>query len=213
MPVCASTTANKNAMVACEDQPPRSGLVQLSDAANGPNTAHPYRHSAKEIDTFAVGEATGTSRNVRPVELATRPSPFDPSGAPDFLRDYLTHIVAIPNIDVSVLTESHDDGWSIPIDAMQSDSREVDPRLFIRVNKKMKIRRASVFLLQSPYRPAGHLTIIEGKTACGYFALDSLNGEESITNVLQSSALKFITEPVPSIASVLKEIRAAFRTA
>jgi len=28
MPVCASTTANKNAMVACEDQPPRSGLVQ-----------------------------------------------------------------------------------------------------------------------------------------------------------------------------------------
>ena len=30
MPVCASTTANKNAMVACEDQPPRSGLVQLA---------------------------------------------------------------------------------------------------------------------------------------------------------------------------------------
>ena len=28
MPVCASTTANKNAMVACEDLPPHSGLVQ-----------------------------------------------------------------------------------------------------------------------------------------------------------------------------------------
>ena len=32
MPVCASTTANKNAMVACEDLPPHSGLVQLQSA-------------------------------------------------------------------------------------------------------------------------------------------------------------------------------------
>jgi len=42
MPVCASTTANKNAMVACEDQPPRSGLVQR--ASEGQSRLHvPYR--------------------------------------------------------------------------------------------------------------------------------------------------------------------------
>ena len=138
-------------------------VFRLLDATNRQNTVHPFRHSATKISTSAVGEATGTGRYVRPLELATRPLPFDTSGAPDFLRDYLEQVAAIPNIEVSVLTESHDDGWSVPIDAMQSDSRKVDPRLFIRVNRKKKIRRASVFLLQSPNRPACHLTVIEGK--------------------------------------------------
>ena len=61
MPVCASTTANKNAMVACEDLPPHSGLVQRSLGGCLYYVAHP---GGLNPDTFPVNAYEAESRRM-----------------------------------------------------------------------------------------------------------------------------------------------------
>ena len=50
---------------------------------------------------------------------------------PEFIREFLEELLAVTGIDITLLTEGEDDGWSIPVPLITNDDGEVEPKLFL----------------------------------------------------------------------------------
>lgn len=154
----------------------------------------------------AVGPATGTGRDVRPIEADVVAPTLDTENAPEFLREYLKNLAAIPGIDLAVITDSHQDGWTIPVNALQEDTRKVDKQLFIENEGVTRIRRACVLSVATAWRPLGKMVLIEGTPTFGIYLSGKPDVEDELAYCLEYGALQFATGDRRSMASVLREL-------
>ncbi len=86
----------------------------------------------KSMDSTSIGTPSG-NRRVRPIDLAmqVRRKNKNEMLPPEFIREFLEELLAVTGIDITLLTEGEDDGWSIPVPLITNDDGEVDPKLFI----------------------------------------------------------------------------------
>ncbi len=100
------------------------------------------------ITQTSVGEP-GSEQRIRSVELAIR-SQSDRSPPPKFLQDAVEQLMELQGIHVELLTESEEDGWTIPITMLSNEDGEVDLQLCIEESKNyLRLRRTAVFSLST----------------------------------------------------------------
>jgi hypothetical protein len=86
----------------------------------------------KSLDSTSLGTPSG-NRRVRPIDLAMQVKRKNKNEMlpPEFIREFLEGLLAVTGIDITLLTEGEDDGWSIPVPLITNDDGEVEPKLFI----------------------------------------------------------------------------------
>jgi hypothetical protein len=148
--------------------------------------------SGQPVDSAAVGEA-GSDRHVRPVDLAviTSATNWDLNSVPPFLRSTVEALSRLEDASIELLTQSQQDGWTVPASVVADADGEVNPELMIEgANGEMRMRRASVFALQRSTKHV-YVVIIEFDL---HFTKIYPNFEHSLQEVqsaLQHAAMDF----------------------
>lgn len=158
------------------------------------------QHRDSAANTWAVGEPTGTQQPVRPLELVLPQQILAFDSAPDFLRGLLSELASISDLSMTLMTESHQDGWSVPINAMQDDSRDIDRRLYLQDGHSRRIRRACVVHVEDRSRSLGLLVLLEATPTQAFLLREPPANDEGVSLALEIAAMKFLTES-PSSAN------------
>ncbi len=102
--------------------------------------------SASVVDAAAIGES-GSERRVRSIDLAMALASDRPP--PEFLREFIEELRHTHAGEITLLTASDEDGWTVPVPLICSGDGEIDPRLFIRdYGEPVRLRRSALFKLQ-----------------------------------------------------------------
>lgn len=152
-------------------------------------TSH-YRKS--KLTTFAVGNPTGTSAKIGPLELEITNQKPSSGLIPDFLKEHIAHLNSIDNLSVDLLSQSHNDNWTIAINAMQQDSRDIDARLLITKGKLSSPRRACVLNISKHGKSLGILVLLEASSTQGYFYPSYSANDEGMAKALEKAALAYL---------------------
>lgn len=122
----------------------------------------PCSSAGQSVDSAAVGDA-GSDQRVRPVDLAviTSAANWDLDSVPTFLRNTVAYLNCLEGVTVELLTQSHEDGWTIPVSVIADLDGEINPQLMMTgANGELRMRKASFFALHRDAKCAT-LTIIE----------------------------------------------------
>ncbi|WP_157673138.1 hypothetical protein [Curvibacter sp. AEP1-3] len=114
---------------------------------------------APTIDSMAVGEP-GSGRRVRPVELSvvSAKASGKQEVIPLFLQDTVEDLKQLKGLTVELLTESLEDGWTVPISVLANSDGEVAPELMIDCPEHgLRMRKAAVFAFK---RKSEHLCAV-----------------------------------------------------
>ena len=132
------------------------------------------------LDSAALGVPDGYQR-VRPIELARhvkRKSQTDKL-PPEFIREILKGLKLIEGLEITLLTESDDDGWSIPVPLIENEDAVVEPKLLVEDPLiGIRLRRACVLSLKDE-RDHCLMVIIEDKPSFSKLYLQSNNDDTS----------------------------------
>lgn len=152
----------------------------------------PRHHRRSTLNTYAVGIPTGTGAKIGPLEMEITQQ--DPASdlVPEFLKEHIVHLNSIENLSIDLLSQSHNDNWTIAINAMQDDSRAIDARLFIVKGKVSSPRRACVLKINRHGNPLGILVLLEASTTQGYFYQSYSADDDGMAKALEESALRYL---------------------
>lgn len=102
--------------------------------------------ASRNIDASAVGDS-GSDRRVRPVDLTNfSESKNGQQLIPLFLQDTVKSLQQVSGITVELLTQSHHDGWTVPISVLADEDGEVSPELMLTSNDGgTRMRRVALF--------------------------------------------------------------------
>lgn len=165
------------------------------------------QHRNSAVNTWAVGEPTGTQRPVRPLELGLPQQIQAFDSAPDFLRGLLSELISIPNLSMTLMTESHHDGWSVTINAMQDDRRTIDSRLYLQDGNSKRVRRACVVHIEDRSRSLGLLVLLEATPTQAYLLRELSANDEGVSLALETTAMKFLTERPSSANETIQQMK------
>lgn len=172
---------------------------------NPETPANQHRYSA--ANAWAVSEPTGTQRPVRPLELGLPQQIQAFDSAPDFLHGLLSKLISIPDLSMTLMTESHHDGWSVTINAMQDDNRAIDNRLYLQDGNSKRVRRACVVHIEDKSRSLGLLVLLEATPTQTYLLRELSANDEGISLALEAAAMKFLTERPSSANGTIQQIK------
>ncbi|NMM29219.1 MAG: hypothetical protein HHJ12_18570 [Glaciimonas sp.] len=148
--------------------------------------------TAPPIDRVAIGEP-GSERRIRSMDLAILSRPkSDKQPVPEFLREAVKELMQLQGLHIELLTESEEDGWTIPVTMLSNEDGEIDLRLFVDENADdLRLRRTSVFALR---RDQEHLSVvfIEASPVHMKFYSTTGNDPEEIWQTLRYAARDFI---------------------
>lgn len=151
--------------------------------------------SGTPISEAAVGDS-GSDRRIRPVDLAvvTKAPGWDINLVPVFLQSTVNELDKLSEVSVELLTDSQDDGWTVPISVLSDDDGEVNPKLMIAFeSEQMRLRRVAIFALK---RESRHICIvvIESEPPAHTMQYDTTgqNLEELWSRTLRCAADDFI---------------------
>lgn len=159
--------------------------------------------SANGVQHAAVGEPS-VERRVRAVDLQARARRDFDFPAPDFLREIVEELKALEGFRVDLLTESEQDGWTLPITALANEDGEFDLRLFIKTGaNQLRERRVAVFALT---RHGVHniLVLIEATPAHLKVYPMSINEPEEIFQAVRLATTDFISKYEPKVSTISK---------
>lgn len=115
--------------------------------ASGDAASRAVSCTSQAVESAAIGES-GSEQRIRPVSLDVllNTDPEKRDGIPQFLREAVEAMSALEGLDIDLLTESDEDGWTVPITALSDAEGEIDIRLFIAAEREiLRLRRASAF--------------------------------------------------------------------
>lgn len=132
---------------------------------------------APPIESMAVGEP-GSDRRVRPIELSivSKKTSDKPGSVPLFLRETVEDLKQLKGLTVELLTESQDDGWTVPISVLANDDGEVAPQLMLQCPELgLRMRKAAVFAFK---RESDHLCAVIIESAPPYTRIFTTTGND-----------------------------------
>lgn len=133
--------------------------------------------SAPPIESMAVGEP-GSDRRVRPVELSivSKNASDKPDSIPLFLRNTVEDLKQLKGLTVELLTESQEDGWTVPVSVLSNDDGEVTPQLMLQCPEHgLRMRKAAVFAFK---RESEHLCAVIIESAPPYTRIFTTAGND-----------------------------------
>lgn len=154
------------------------------------------------VECAAVGDAVSEQR-IRGVDIAVALNdPSERRRPPSFLRDYVDELAKLDGFEVALLTESVEDGWTVPITALSNEDGEISPRLFVEGAEGMLcLRRASAFAVKNKKE---RVSIVVIESSPGYFKLYTTDGKRSdeLNETLRCAAGDYLHSPWPDFPSI-----------
>src|SRR5450830_63969 len=157
---------------------PRSGAVLVAGPSSETNAA--------------VGDV-GSDRRVRSVDLQIKTKDESQFPVPDFLKDIVDDLKTLKEWKLELLTESSEDGWTIPITVLSDDEGEIDLDLFFAVGEhQLRERRVAAL---SAINNSANITIVVTEADPPYSKLYLMDGEHesSLPDMLQRATADFIS--------------------
>ena len=156
-------------------------------------TSRPIAGSvASAVQHAAIGEP-GSDRRIRSMDFEIL-SKMDPGqqAAPEFLRDALKELMQLQGLHIELLTESEEDGWTVPVTILSNEDGEIDLSLCIEEEAgTFRLRRTSVFALKHDRE---HVSVVFIEASPVHMKLYSTTGNdpEEIWQTLRCAAGDFI---------------------
>lgn len=149
--------------------------------------------TASPVEQTAIGEP-GSENRIRSMGLAmlSKPESDQQQTVPEFLRETVKELMQLRGLDIELLTESEEDGWTIPIAMLSNEDGEIDLRLCIEEKAgRLRLRRASVFALK---RDQEHVSAVFIESLPVYMKLYPTTGDdpEEVWQTLRCAAGDFI---------------------
>lgn len=163
----------------------------------------------QDVDQAAVGEP-GSSRRVRPIELAVLFGAEDKKAIPEFLREAIEDISSLKGIAIEILTVSDHDGWTVPVTTLSDDEGEIDHRLFIDFeDPSARLRRACVIAFS---KDAEHLCAVIIEAPVSHIKLYATTGQnsEEIWQTLKCATTDFLAKSELDLEPIAIRIKDAF---
>lgn len=115
--------------------------------ASGDDAGRTGGGTSQAVELAAIGES-GSEQRIRPVSLDVlrNTDPEKLGTIPQFLCEAVQALSTLKGLDIDLLTESDEDGWTVPISALSDADGEIDIRLFVAEEGEiLRLRRASAF--------------------------------------------------------------------
>ncbi len=147
---------------------------------------------APPIESTAVGEP-GSDRRVRPIDLAiaAEKASGKPASIPLFLRVTVEDLKHLKGLTVELLTQSQEDGWTVPISVLANDDGEVAPELMLDCpDHGLRMRRATVFAFK---RESEHIcaVVIESEPPHTKIFTTTGHNQDEVWVTLRCAAVDF----------------------
>lgn len=162
-----------------------------------------------DIQHAAVGNPS-SERRARPIDFEIRVKQKSKFPAPDFLRDIVDELESLEGFNIQLLTDSEQDGWTIPITVPVSKDGDINLGLFIEIGmNQLRERRVAVFSIENEAEYVKIVAIESSPTHMKLY-LPSKDDETDLQETLSCAAADFISRPEPKTENVLQLIRWAF---
>ncbi|MBR7777942.1 hypothetical protein [Undibacterium rugosum] len=162
-----------------------------------------------DIQHSAVGDP-GSERRVRPIDFEIRAKQKSEFPVPEFLCEIVGELEALDGFNIQLLTDSEQDGWTIPINVLVSEDGEIDARLFIEMGEnQLRERRVTVFTVEYEAECIKIVAIESSPTHMKLY-LPSNDDETDLLKTLSCSATDFISRPEPKSEDIAHLIRWVF---
>lgn len=167
--------------------------------------------AAPSVKSLSIG-APGSEKRIRPIDLsvvfgsmAQRHRPV-----PEFMKDAVEQIAQLSEFDVELLTESEEDGWTVPITMLSNDDGEIDPRLFFDDGLySLCLRRVAVFSIKQKKEQVS-LVLIESFQQCLKLYTTTGQNDEEVFNTIRCAANDFLHRHVPEENNIIELINWIF---
>ena len=154
------------------------------------------RSNTTPVENAALGDP-GSERRTRPldIELLTSPDFLKSKHIPEFLSDTVNQLRLLRDMQIELLTESRNDGWTVPVSLLSDENGEIDNQLFILdSNGNFRLRRASVFAFK---RESEHVCAVVIESTPAQIKLYPTTGQDSdeVWKTLSCAVVDFLRGP------------------
>ena len=147
---------------------------------------------APEIEAAAVGES-GSNHRIRSVDLAMLNKQEQRKPPPEFMRSFVDDLSQLSGVEITLLTASDEDGWTVPITALHNDDGEIDARLFVDTDGgQSRLRRVGVFALSKDNERLC-IPVIEASPIHTKLYVATRQSPDEVWQTLKSAATNFLT--------------------
>lgn len=164
-----------------------------------------------DIQHSAVG-SPGSEQRTRPIDFEIRAKQKYDFPVPDFLREIVDELESLEGFNIQLLTDSEEDGWTIPITVLVSEDGEIDASLFIEMGKnRLRERRMTIFLVECETEYV-NIVAIESSPVHMKLYLPSDNNEKDLLHTMFCAAADFISRRDPKTENIANLILWVFDT-
>ncbi|MFZ6864366.1 hypothetical protein ACO0K7_17180 [Undibacterium sp. Ji67W] len=154
-----------------------------------------------DIQHSAVGNP-GSDRRARPIDFEIRAKQKSEFPAPEFLREIVDELESLDGFNIQLLTDSEQDGWTIPIAVLVNEDGEIDANLFIEISEnRLRERRMAVFSVEYETECI-KIVAVESSPVHMKLYLPSNDSETDLLETLGCAASDFISRPEPKTENV-----------
>lgn len=169
-----------------------------------------YASTSTNSMQYAAAGDPGSERRIRPIDLHIRTLRDSDFPVPEFLREIIDELKALKDFNIELLTESDQDGWTIPITVLANEDGEIDMALFVEAGEnQLRERRVAVFSVTMKQE---RVTIVVIESAPVHLKLypASVTCDEDLWATLDCAASDFISRRDPKNESIAGIIRWVF---
>lgn len=172
----------------------------LATESNPTYVARPCEHPVAHV---AVGDP-GSEQRIRSVSLdiMLRANPERRETIPPFLLEAVEVFNTIDDLNIDLLTESDEDGWTVPITALSDEDGEIDMGLFVeRNNGVVRLRRVAAFGVR---RQQVQICVVLVESSPPYIKLYPTSGktDDEVWSTLFSVGKDYLSFPSAGIVSI-----------
>ncbi len=162
-----------------------------------------------DIQHAAVGNPS-SERRTRPIDFEIRTKQKSEFPVPEFLRDVVDELESLEGFNIQLLTDSEQDGWTIPITVPVSEDGDINLCLFIEIGlNQLRERRVAIFSVEYEAEYVNIVAIESSPTHMKLY-LPSKDDETDLQETLSCAAADFISRSEPKTENVSQLIRWIF---
>ena len=163
---------------------------------NNDSIGNKYAGAAPPIQATAVGQP-GSEQRIRSVDFSVLIN-RDPSQrwpVPNFLKPVIVQLSELNRLSIELLTESEEDGWTVPILILSDEDGVIDPKLFIENGTNTsRPRRVAIFAIKNLTEHI-NLAIVESIPLHTKLYLTNGQNIEEIFETLSCVASDYLARP------------------
>jgi hypothetical protein len=164
--------------------------------------------STNSVRHAAIGDLA-SQRRIRSIDLQVLMSQDD-FPVPEFLQETVDELKTLKGFKVELLTESDQDGWTIPIPAPANEDGEIDIDLFVVTEENgYRERRVAVFSVEQEFQCVS-IVVIESIPIHVKLYLPSEGHTRDLWSTLRCATADFISKRAPKNENIAQALHTVF---